>query len=454
MERITKFTIKKLHGYKNVDIDFVDNTLILVGENGAGKTTVLNLFYYLLSGQWSAMVRYEFEELSITINSKVYKLRYSDLEKSFRDIEPGLVRRLPVAVRQRLYALLEQNEGRLVTHELELLCQEYGIPIHYLLNEMDLSYRHSKGKSTANLRNAIESIIGSLDAQVLFLPTYRRIEQELNLIFRGMDERELKQRRDLLTSRRNNRTYVELIEFGMKDVENAIASTLSGLNTFARESLNNLTFGYLGDIVEEHYAKVDLDVIRKASEQTIDNVLNRIQEHILSNKNKQHLREIINGAQTNAVQSEHTMVICHYFTKLMAFQKELEQKELQITSFCRVCNEYMVDKQFKYDFSNFSFTIAPTGSQKLNREIKLSHLSSGEKQIVSLFSHLYLSGGDKYFVLIDEPELSLSVPWQRRFLADIRNASLCVGLVAVTHSPFIYDNELKQYAHGLEEFMA
>jgi recombinational DNA repair ATPase RecF len=49
MSTITRFQIKKLHGYKNIDLRLVDNTLILVGENGAGKTTVLHLFYYLLS---------------------------------------------------------------------------------------------------------------------------------------------------------------------------------------------------------------------------------------------------------------------------------------------------------------------------------------------------------------------------------------------------------------------
>ena len=59
----------------------------------------------------------------------------------------------------------------------------------------------------------------------------------------------------------------------------------------------------------------------------------------------------------------------------------------------------------------------------------------------------------KPLVLIDEPELSLSVPWQRRFLTDIRRGGFCAGLVAVTHSPFIYDNELKQYAHSLGEFV-
>ena len=79
-------------------------------------------------------------------------------------------------------------------------------------------------------------------------------------------------------------------------------------------------------------------------------------------------------------------------------------------------------------------------------------LSSGEKQIVSLFSHLYLSHQNNYIVLIDEPEMSLSVKWQRMFLQDVRKGGFCYGLIAVTHSPFIFENELDRYAHGLEEF--
>ena len=77
-------------------------------------------------------------------------------------------------------------------------------------------------------------------------------------------------------------------------------------------------------------------------------------------------------------------------------------------------------------------------------------LSSGEKQVVSLFSHIYLSGKKNYFVIIDEPELSISVLWQKRLLPDILKK--CSGLIAVTHSPFIFDNELKRYAHSLEGF--
>lgn len=458
MTTITRFEIKNLHGYKNFDISLQNNTLILVGENGAGKTTVLHLFYYLLSGQWNSIARYRFDEVAMTIGNKRHALRYSDFVKPLRDIDDRLLKWLPRDVRKEFIASLENSSGRLFTPELERLCDRYDIPFHHVMRELDL-VDHATGNEAEGIRRALNEIRHSLKSQLLYLPTYRRIEQELNLVFKGIDEREFRHRRELLTARSNDNTFVELIEFGMKDVEDDISRTLSQLNTFARESLNNLTFGYLGDIVEQQYATVDLKNIKGASDQTIDNILNRIQEHILSSDNKQHLRVIIDRVKTSEKQTEHTKVICHYFTKLMEFQKQLEVKEAQITSFCGVCNEYMDDKEFKYDMTSFKFSIERKveGERRITENktdaIELHHLSSGEKQIVSLFSHLYLSGGKRYFVLIDEPELSLSVQWQRRFLLDIRNGKFCSGLVAVTHSPFIYDNELRKYAHGLGEFL-
>jgi predicted ATP-dependent endonuclease of OLD family len=235
MNALTRFEIKKLHGHKHVDLRFVDNTLILVGENGAGKTTILNLFYYLLSGQWSSMVKYDFDEVGLTIGRKNYKIRRSDLEKSFHNIDRHFLSRLPPLIRDRIHFLMQRKEGRLVTPELETLCREYGVPLEYVLRELDIGYERS-GRKTEPLRQTLEGITESLDVQLLFLPTYRRIEHELNLIFKGLEERELRHRRELLTSRRGNQTYVELIEFGMKDVETAINTTLSQLNTSARES--------------------------------------------------------------------------------------------------------------------------------------------------------------------------------------------------------------------------
>ena len=225
MNSITRFEIKKLHGVKNIDLKLVDNTLILVGENGAGKSTVLQLFYYLLSGQWNSMAKYQFESVSLTIENKKYTLLYTDIEKTLRNIDPRHLNRLPRLVKHRVFALLEQTEGQLVTPELEAICDQYDISLPYLLHELNL-FESSPSKKAEPLRKTLEKIRESLKETILlYLPTYRRIEQELSLIFKGLDDRELRQRGRLLTARRREDTYVELVEFGMKDVDEAINET-------------------------------------------------------------------------------------------------------------------------------------------------------------------------------------------------------------------------------------
>ena len=70
------------------------------------------------------------------------------------------------------------------------------------------------------------------------------------------------------------------------------------------------------------------------------------------------------------------------------------------------------------------------------------------------FSKIYLSEASKRFiVLFDEPELSLSIVWQKQLLPDIINSEKCEFMLAVTHSPFIFDNELDKYAVGLNEYI-
>ena len=88
---------------------------------------------------------------------------------------------------------------------------------------------------------------------------------------------------------------------------------------------------------------------------------------------------------------------------------------------------------------------------KDGREVELAQLSSGEKQIVSLFSKIYLEPNDKFIVLFDEPELSLSIFWQKKLLPDIIKSERCDFLLAVTHSPFIFENELNKNTLGLQE---
>ena len=81
--------------------------------------------------------------------------------------------------------------------------------------------------------------------------------------------------------------------------------------------------------------------------------------------------------------------------------------------------------------------------------ISLDALSSGEKQMISLFAKMYLYPKKK-IVLIDEPELSLSIDWQRGILVDVLLSPNCAQVIAITHSPFVFDNSLEPFARTLE----
>ena len=456
MKNIERFSIRNLHGHMNFELIFADNTLVLVGENGTGKTTVLRMLYYLLSGQWSLLKNYKFDSLTLSIDGKKYKITHSLLDRvPIKSFDERLAMKFSPRFRYELMNAMRRGEGDL-TENLCKISNRFDIPVELILREFErdgyLPRSNSEKKLTA-LKELKENFRNAFDAQILYLPTYRRIEQDIEFVFKDIAREDILSKHELMQRNKNKKTSTELIEFGMRDVDHAINVTLEELKEFARDRLNTLTLGYLGDVVGQKYTEIDVNQIKDASNETIENVLNRIHERILSAESKHHLSQIIAQVKKGQALDEHAQVICHYFIKLLAFQQELQEKESQITKFCSVCNQYMTTKQFCYDSSSFTFSLFDVGGlDNSPRAIELRNLSSGEKQIVSIFSHLYLSGSNMYFVLIDEPELSLSVTWQKTFLEDIMRSNLCIGLVAVTHSPFIYNNGLKKYARSLGEF--
>lgn len=450
---LQRFQILGLHGRKNVDVRIDENTLILVGENGAGKTTFLRILFYYLAGKWLSLVQFRFKEIIVTIDGHDHKLSHEDLSRSFKDADKRFLAAVPPPLRRRILELVQKGEIERAAKEMESFGGRYSLPSEMLLRQMEFFGDSPKG-ARKDLQESITRVKQSINAQILYLPTYRRIERELGSIFEGIDSDNFRRHRISSRQSESSDAYIELVEFGMKDVQDAVDRTLEQLKEFARENLNNLTLKYLGDVVNQEYQSVGMKEISDLSDDIVRSVLDRINDSILTNAHKDHVFAAINSARSTGSPAEHEKIICHYFLKLLGFQRALQENEKQISEFCALCSEYIVDKKFHYDGTAFIFSISHTNKEQEELPISLSDLSSGEKQIVSLFSHLYLSGQKNFFVLIDEPELSLSVPWQRRFLLDIRAGKFCSGLVAVTHSPFIYQNDLKQHTHALGEFVS
>lgn len=115
-----------------------------------------------------------------------------------------------------------------------------------------------------------------------------------------------------------------------------------------------------------------------------------------------------------------------------------------------MCNKYLQlsdDSKFlDYDVESLQVIVKDLYT---NSPIGLEDLSSGEKQIISLMAHIYLDDTKKKIILIDEPELSLSIEWQEHVLVDIVNSPSVVQMLAITHSPFVFNNELKKEVKAL-----
>lgn len=443
----TRFRIEGLRSGQIIDVPIKDNTLILVGENGSGKTTFLRMLFYFSSGRWSSLRQFAFTSILATIDGVDFRITYDDVAALAGTLDESALRILSASQRRRVQELARLGRLEEAENFMSLIMPASRAQAFSRQQEL---FR-SRSEEASQLSEMQEKISTSLGAQILYLPTYRRIERELSSIIQGYDPDDARRHSYPPRQPEDGNDYVELVEFGMNDVKQAINRALEDIRNFQLAGVTRLSLSYLGDVVSQSYKSADRHDIENASDETIEAVLNRVDENILSGHHKERLREIIVSAKSTAnVPSEHEQIIYHYFTKLVRFQKDLQAKESGISAFCALCSTYIVDKHFSYHTGEFSLKIS---SKRSGEDIPLSELSSGEKQIVSLFSHLYLSGRERFFVLIDEPELSLSVPWQRRFLTDIRDASFCAGLVAVTHSPFIYDNELRRHAHALGEFV-
>ena len=474
---IRSFTIEGLHNSKDYELKFSENKLILVSDNGAGKTTIVNIFYYFLSKQWNKLLEYNFRKIKCIINDE--KIEFTkDFFQNLLQRDNKFKHRFSPSTLNKLNQISDILNSvdffNMTNKEIEILSEKFEIPSRVIKEYIFEVYEKKENIDNHNNIKVIEAKLNSIlkEIKIIYLPTYRRIEKDLINILphleRGIKEYEIQTRRSLS----KDENYLELVEFGMNDIQRKLDKRCFDLKNYFYDKLNtNLIGSYLDDILNKSYNNFDFKKISQIDEEALNYILKRLDDSVISKNGKDKLREFVKSLQFNYSNNNiEDKINAHFVWKLFQIYDFQQKEESDILKLISICNDYLGnDKELVYNKDEFKVEIILNQEinyknnirqlfldsdfmkdEKINR-VELKDLSSGEKQIISLFTHLVLSEKD-YFIIIDEPELSLSVPWQEKLLNDILELNKCRGLLAVTHSPFIFQNNLRRYTHSLEEF--
>ena len=90
MSQISSFKIEGLYNARTINLQIEDNTLILVGENGTGKSTVVNILYFFLTSQWSRIDQIQLKSISANIDGNEYSLSKEEIKLIYRIHSPGI----------------------------------------------------------------------------------------------------------------------------------------------------------------------------------------------------------------------------------------------------------------------------------------------------------------------------------------------------------------------------
>lgn len=145
---------------------------------------------------------------------------------------------------------------------------------------------------------------------------------------------------------------------------------------------------------------------------------------------------------------------------LKVYFEDFDKKYKQYSDLIEKMDLYkqMVNDRFRFKKMYISSEYGIQVKDDHGRKIELSKLSSGEKETLVLFYRLLFEVNDNALLLIDEPEISLHIAWQRKFAEDLEKIVKIKKLNAVvaTHSPQVingnYDIQIdlgELYTNGL-----
>lgn len=424
---IERFFVKGLFGIFDNEIVFKEGGItVVVGQNGCGKTTMLRMLAAIFSKNHSQLFQYRFDYIELSMSNRVLKIKPIDEQVNDEDGK--------ITVKSLQYSI---NSVVLDKHHREnskITSPTFWIRAIPSLRRRAGGFFVDRDGEVLTLSEVIETYFDTLPEEIK-----NDIIEIPNEIFELTGGLQI----ELITTERlkaiNWGDEFRRYDFIQKyAVEECSAELRSNLKNILSEYAN------ISQKLDEQFPAKILNAIKQKQSFSADELSRSIQEiDMLREKhvNAGVLEENTDSFLSMDVTPERldditAKILSVYYQDMRTKLESLNSISDKIVLFKNVlASKFNSNKLISIDMTN---GIAVT-QQLQNEPIALSSLSSGEQQELVLLYNLIFNGDAQKLVLLDEPEISLNVSWQREFLDDMKKivAMNGVSILIATHSPQI-----------------
>lgn len=415
---------EKLHGRYQLEQRFSDGVNIIHGKNGTGKTTLLHILANALNGNYDRFVYLDFKSIDVHLNNDV-KLKILQKDK---------------------YTYVELNG-----EEIKKLDPEEVIELDNEKRKSRDDYRRHDIIET----DVDDDLEGEPILPAAYFPAFRTMIEAWaaqNRTPRRFHARHyLNERKVLMTefARRlfgpfvPNIVYSSILDIEVeleKNIESAFIQVARKDRELLSQSFLNILPALNPEVKNEE--SEELDPARLLVD--IKDLLQELQDAPFEYKPLadiniyDQLRKTVKNFPTTVTQEGVGARILNLYKELLV-DRISEQNEVfkEIEKYLNSVNEFLDEKNISVSESfNRRNDAAIVVSFSDGSESNLRTLSSGERQILTL---LYAATrmSKQEVVLIDEPEISLHVDWQRRLISRMSDQLSNRQIITCTHSPVI-----------------
>lgn len=371
---ITSLSIAGLNGKIDKTLQFHPDLNILTGKNGSGKTTILKLLWYLISGNIERIPR----------------------EMSFREIELNTTE-FSISIKARELPGESKLRDHIVKYTIGEKTDQKAVSLRNI--EEEIPFVRRANRAIAGVRPSV------------FFSTFRRIEGGFGTTTIPDSPAGLRHR-----PRSDEEAYYVYMSTHPVDLQRPLNELSHILSVGKHRFVSSISTDDIVALLTEEYANVSEATNKKHGE------LNK------------YIFDAI-ATYSSVGRKSDSEQLSEAKTVLENIRSRVEVINIDTQTLLKPFNtlSMMIDQIY----GNRSIRITDAVVLGSSSSTISSHLlSSGEKQILSFLCYNAFSHDIPIF--IDEPELSLHVDWQRILFSMLLSQGTNNQFLTATHSPFIY----------------